>query len=115
MQLDPILFAAADVHAPSSNTAAIVTYAAETGDKYHMIRGVVWSYSADPTSATLKIEDGSGTVVWGPHYITKGGPGEIWFGNARGSAATALIITLAAGGSGISGVLTVIGHRVGRL
>ena len=76
--MQPIPASTADVHAPSSNTAAVVTYAA-VSDRRHALGGVAWSYSAAPTGGSLKIEDGSGNVVFGPHAITSAGPGVIYF------------------------------------
>lgn len=108
-----------DVHAPTSNTAAIVTYAAlpassATSGGYpsgaHVITGVGWSYSAAPTGGNLKVEDGSGNVVFSAD-ITAAGPGEIIFPlPKRGAANTAMVVTLAAGGGGITGKVSVLNH-----
>ena len=98
-----------DVHAPASNTAAVVTYAAVT-DRQHSVSGVAWSYSAAPTGGNLKIEDGSGTTVFSID-ITAAGPGVVYFTPPKtGTRNTALIITLAAGGSGVSGKVSILGH-----
>jgi hypothetical protein len=99
-----------DVSAPASNTAAVVTYAA-VSDRRHAVSGVAWSYSAAPTGGNLKIEDGSGTTVFSLD-ITAAGPGAFYFSPSPkvGSLNTALILTLAAGGSGVSGKLSVLGH-----
>ncbi len=98
-----------DVHAPSSNTAAVLTYSAVTGQR-HVLSGLAWSYSATPTSGNLKIEDGAGTTIFSLD-ITTAGPGFVPFAPPlSGSASTALIVTLAAGGSGVSGKLNVLGH-----
>lgn len=95
--------AAANIHLPSSNTAAVVTFAAAGSGVSNVIGGVAWSYSATPTAGNLKIEDGSGTTVFSID-ITSAGPGFIPFARPlRGATNTALIITLAAGGSGVSG------------
>ena len=99
-----------DVHAPAANTAAVVTYTAAGAGVSHALSGIAWSYSADPTGGNLKVEDGAGNVVFSLD-ITKGGPGFIPFPQPKkGSANTALVLTLAAGGSGISGKLSVLGH-----
>src|SRR4051794_18599647 len=91
-----------DVHAPASNTAAVVTYAA-VSDRQHAITGIAWSYDGAPTGGNLKIEDGSGTTVFSID-ITAGGPGVLYFDPAKhGAKNTALIVTLAAGGSGVTG------------
>lgn len=99
-----------DVHAPGSNAAAIVTYAAGTAGTNHVITGIAWSYTAAPTGGNLKVEDGSGNTVFSVD-ITAAGPGFIPFDPAkRGTAGSAMIITLAAGGAGISGKVSVLGH-----
>jgi hypothetical protein len=72
---------------------------------------VAWSYSGDPTGGNLKIEDGSGTTVFSVDVTSKG-PGFFLFPEPlRGAANTALIVTLAAGGSGVSGKVNVLGKR----
>ncbi len=102
--------AAADIHAPAANNAAVVTYAAVAGVR-HAISGIAWSYSAAPTNGGLTIQDVSGTTVF-TIDITAAGPGVIIFPRAKKSAAvnTALIVTLAAGGGGISGKVSVLNH-----
>lgn len=104
-----VVSAAGDIHLPASNTAAVVTYAADSAAA-HIISGVVWSYSADPTGGNLKIENGSGTTVFSMD-ISSGGAGFIPFAPfKKGSLNTAMIITLAAGGSGITGKLSIPNH-----
>jgi hypothetical protein len=94
----------------AANTETVLTYAAVPG-KAHIIRGVSFSYSAAPaTGCTFTIEDGSGNVVqkWRP---TSAGPGPITFQSPiGGSANTALVLRLSAGGSGVIGTISVIGH-----
>jgi hypothetical protein len=108
--LESRLSAAADVHAPSSNAAAIVTYAAGGAGVVHVISGVAWSYSAAPTGGNLKVENGSGVTVF-TMDISTGGAGFIPFPfPKKGSANTAMITTLAAGGSGITGKVSVLNH-----
>jgi len=107
----PVAAAAADVHAPAANTAAIVTYSATAALK-HCITGIVWSYVGGiPTGGNLKIEDVSGTTVF-TMDIDEGGPGVIIFPKPKKSAAinTAMIITLAAGGAGITGKVSILNH-----
>ncbi|HYV40101.1 MAG TPA: hypothetical protein VE988_30725 [Gemmataceae bacterium] len=107
--MQPIPFSTADVHAPSSNTAAVVTYAA-VSDRRHVISGVAWSYSAAPTGGQLTIEDGSGNTVF-QIDITAAGPGVVYFTPPKnGTLNTALIATLAAGGSSVSGKISIVGH-----
>ena len=106
-----IAAAAADVHAPAANTAAVVTYAAVEAVKHH-ITGVAWSYDGGiPTNGNLLIEDVSGTTVF-TMDITEEGPGFVVFPKPKQSAAvnTAMIITLAAGGAGVTGKISVLNH-----
>ena len=108
----PVAAAAADINVPSSNTAAVVTYAADTTHK-HTISGVAWSYNATPTAGRLTIQDGSGNTVFDID-ITNAGPGFMPFQKPKQGAAinTAMIITLAAGGAGVTGKVNVLGHWV---
>lgn len=107
----PLLFGAqvspGDVHAPTSNTAAVVTYAAVTG-KSHNLEGVAWSYSAAPTGGNLKIEDSAGNTVF-TIDITSAGAGFFPF-RKRGTEGRVMTITLAAGGAGVTGKVSVLGH-----
>lgn len=107
---DPIPASSADVQAPAANTAAVVTYAAAGSRMHHVLSGIAWSYSGTPTGGNLKIEDGSGTTIFSMD-ITAAGAGYVPFTPPkRGSANTALIVTLAAGGAGITGKVSVLGH-----
>jgi hypothetical protein len=106
----PIQTSTNNVNVPASNTNAVITYAAGAAGVRHCIGGVAWSYSASPTGGRLKIEDGSGNIVFDID-ITAGGPGFVPFAQPlQGTAATALIVTLTAGGSGIQGKVTVLNH-----
>ncbi|MGV3720084.1 MAG: hypothetical protein ACO1SX_04160 [Actinomycetota bacterium] len=98
-----VLASTGDVHAPSANTAAVVTYAAAGAGVANVISGVAWSYDGDPTGGSLMIENGAGSTVF--HVaVTSKGPGFFVFPQPKkGSANTAMIITLAAGGSGVTG------------
>ena len=99
-----------DVHAPSSNTAAVVTYSAAGAGVAHVIGGIAWSYNGTPTGGNLKVEDGSGTTVFTVD-ITAAGPGCFMFSRPKkGTANTAMIVTLAAGGSGVTGKVSVTSH-----
>lgn len=101
-----------DVHAPSSNVAAVVTYPASTDGSSHHISGIAWSYAgaSDPTGGNLKVEDGSGNVVFTMDVTAKGAGVIDFVPHKRGTANRAMIITLAAGGSGITGKLSVPAH-----
>ena len=106
-----VVAAAADVNAPAVNTAAIVTYVADATKK-HVITGVAWSYIGGiPVGGNLKIEDVAGTVVFSVD-IDKPGPGSFEFPRPKiGAAAnTAMIITLAAGGAGVTGKISIENH-----
>ena len=103
---------AANKHEPASNTAAVITYAAGGAGVSHVISGVAWSYNDDPTGGNLKIEDGSGTTVFSVD-ITAAGPGFFVFPEPlRGTANTALIITLAAGGASVTGKVNALSKRL---
>jgi hypothetical protein len=99
--------AAANLHAPASNTAAIVTYSAIAG-KQHAIERVIVSYVGGTVAGgNLKIEDGSGTTVFSADIKNEGVydlPTKL-----KGTTNTALIVTLAAGGVGVSGKVNVVG------
>lgn len=106
MEIDARATTTANIHAPTSNTAAVVTKAAVTGQKTYCA-GVYWSYTAAPTNGNLKIEDVSGTTVFNLD-ITAAGPGFVQFEPPIfGTANSAFIVTLAAGGSGISGKVNI--------
>lgn len=100
--------AAGNKHLPASNTAAVVTKTAAGAGLFNACAGVYWSYSGNPTGGKLTLEDVSGTTVLEVD-ITAGGPGFLPFSPPIRNAAanTALIVTLAAGGSGITGKLAV--------
>lgn len=106
-----ILASTADVHAPASATAAVVTYAADA-TKSHKITGVAWSYiGATPVGGNLKIEDGTDTVF--TIDINQSGPGEFTFSQMKkGSINKDLVITLASGGTGVTGKVSILGHRL---
>jgi hypothetical protein len=92
-----------DTNSPAGNTAAVITYAAAGSGKFNCLGGIFWSYSGTPTNGNLKIEDGSGNTVFSMD-ITGAGAGFVPFTPPKmGSANTAMIITLAAGGGGVSG------------
>lgn len=98
---------AGNTHAPIAATAAVVTLNADT-TKPNIISQIFWSYSATPTGGSIKVEDEAGTVVFGPHYITAAGPGEVTFSPPlHGRVNKAMIITLASGAGAVVGVLTV--------
>jgi len=98
-----------DVHGPAANTAAIVTYAAAGAGVCHCISGIAYSYLGVPTGS-LKIEDGSGNVVF---QLDTGiaGVGSFQFPRPKkGSPNTDMIITLGAGGVAVTGKLSILNH-----
>lgn len=106
---DPTSQAAASghVHEPAADTAAVVTLAAAGAGVSNVLGLVAWSYDDDPTAGSLTIEDGSGTTVFKVD-VTSGGPGFFPFAPPiKGTANTAMIITLAAAGGSVSGLVSV--------
>lgn len=104
----PMLGTTKTVHAPASNTAAVVTLTAVAS--YHRaIKTIIWSYSAAPTGGRLTITDNAVTVL--DMDITAAGPGILPIGMAF-TENTQVVVTLAAGGAGISGKLTVESVRM---
>ncbi len=98
-----------DVHAPTSDTAAVLTYAASTVGQRHVIDGVQWSYNATPTGGSIIITN-AGTTVFSVS-VTAAGPGFFPFDPPlTGSENSALVITLAAGGSNVTGKINAA-HR----
>jgi len=93
-----------------TNTSVAVAYTA-IPNSCHTITGVVWSYSADPTGGNLLVQDGSNTVFC-VDVIHGGGEGLQFIPPIKGTVGNAMTITLAAGGSGIVGRVSVLGHRL---
>lgn len=98
-----------DVAIGATNTDAVITYTA-SANRAHVISGLAWSYAGETITGNLQIEDGSGNVVFSMD-VTAAGAGFITFPEAKkGSTGRAMIITLAAGGSGVDGKLNVLNH-----
>jgi hypothetical protein len=94
-----------DVAAPAANTPAVVTYAAASG-RGHVVGQLFFGYDGAPTAGKLTIEDGAGNVVF-QLPVTSAGVGPLNFTPAKeGSPNTAMIITLAAGGSSVKGYVS---------
>lgn len=91
---------------PASNTAAIVTLDAPGQYRYHVVGSIYWSYDDDPTGGRLFVTAGGNIVL--DIDITNGGPGYL-FWQPPGEALENLPVevTLAAGGAGITGKLSV--------
>jgi hypothetical protein len=92
-------------HYPEANTAAVVTIDAATGQT-HVLFEVHWSYSGNPTGGRLTVTSGDTTLV--DLNITAGGPDSLVLPRGlAGVAAANLVVTLAAGGEGVTGKLQV--------
>lgn len=107
---DEVAVASADTHhAPAANTDAVVTFSAQPGIA-HAITGIQWSYNDGPTGGQIDITIGGVEVF--KQYVTAGGAGFYQFPNGlKGAAGSAMVITLAAGGAGVSGSLDIQGYR----
>ena len=87
--------------APAANAAAVVTLPGVGGQSW-TIAGIYWSDDDDPTGGQLTLDIGGVTAF--TEYITDGGPGFFPFTPPlQVTAGAAVVITLAAGGAGISG------------
>jgi hypothetical protein len=86
---------------PAANTAAVITLTAQT-DKRWVIHGISWSYSGAPTGGRLSITFGGVTEF--DIDIASSGVGET-SAFLSGGINQAVVITLAAGGVGITGKL----------
>jgi hypothetical protein len=106
----PIAASTNDTNAPATNTNAVLTYAAAGAGVSHCLGGVAWSYIGGTPTGLLKIEDGAGNIVFQVD-IGAAGYGQINFlPPKKGTANTALIVTLTAGGAGITGKISALSH-----
>lgn len=103
-------------HLPASNTAAVISITALDGTDqkvsslaYIELEQLTWSYDGVPTGGNLKVESPSGTTLFSID-ITDSGPGFIPFSGSclKGAVGGALIITLAAAGSGVTGKVNAV-------
>lgn len=86
----------------ADNAAAAITVNADPDHCWGVV-SIEWSYSADPTGGGLKIEAGGVKIF--EIAITKGGPGQLEFRRPKhhnGIKNEQLVITLAAGGAGVT-------------
>ena len=96
-------------HEPAAATDAVNTLSASdtTADEAWVLREVAWSYDLTPSGGSLTISDG--TLTW-KLDITGAGPNSFQFDPpVKFAADTTVTITLASGGTGVSGVLSTIG------
>jgi hypothetical protein len=103
-----ILAHTSDCEFPVANADAVITKAAPGAGKHNTISAVYWSYDGTPTGGALHIDSGNSAHRIFSIDITAGGPGFMHFDPPRKiNAATALIVTLVAGGAGVTGKLNI--------
>lgn len=94
-------------HSPAANTAAVITLTAPGTGKAWVLRGICHSYSIPPAIGSGKITVAAGgTTIFEATVQQQGlmsvpglSPDSEWVVDAN----TAVVITLAAGGSGVTG------------
>jgi len=90
----------------AADTAAVITITGVPGQAVYLHR-VQWSYDGTPTGGKLTVKNGStGAILW-EQAITAAGPG----GQDPDEFATVntdMIITLAAGGGGVTGRIAAV-------
>ncbi len=93
------------VNEPAANTAAQIVLAAPGSGVSHIIGLISWSYDSLPdVGSTVIIEDETGNLF--KLDIDESGPGFIpWNPGLKAAANDAVTVTLAAGGSGINGIV----------
>lgn len=97
-----------DVSTPAANVAAVVNYAAISGQA-HVLSSIAWSYTGAPVAGNLKVEDGAGTVIFSMDIVAAGAGVLPGASPKLGTVGAAMIITLSAGGAGVVGKLS-CGH-----
>lgn len=98
----------ADVAHGAPNADCVLDYAAAGPGRQHVIGTMEYAYYTTPTSGTIRIEDGSGVVVWGPFPVGDNQTHQLRFDEEpkRFSQNTDLRIILGAAGAGVSGVVS---------
>lgn len=89
-----------------SNAAVALTFDRVMSSSCYLT-WLVWSYSNDPTGGKLTIAFGTRTIEFD---ITKGGPGSMFLPDIPSGSDTTMTVTLAAGGAGITGKLSILGR-----
>lgn len=104
---------ASDIRTPTSGQAAGVHYGADAYRR-HKIQHIDWSYDTTPVSGYVQVESPSGTVIWGPQYITSAGAGFHDFNEDElsGAMGNSMFVVLANGGPNCRGSLSIVGHRL---
>lgn len=91
-----------------TNAIVSVTIPSRGAGAYVEIRQIIFSLSEDPASAVaLTVESPSGTVIMNVD-VTKGGVGPIITGFRSPTKDAAVLVKLAAGGTGVVGKVNVI-------
>jgi hypothetical protein len=89
----------------ASNTAVVLTIAAVPGYRHYLVQ-LIWSYNATPTAGRLTIAGTKGADI--DFDITVSGPGPANFPPMAGDVNTAMVVTLAAAGGGVTGKLNAV-------
>jgi len=97
---------AGHVHEPAANTAAVVTLVAPAAGVSNVVGLVVYSYDGAPAAGSLTITD-DGTVVFKVDIVASGVGALSFVPPLKFTAATATVVTLAAGGGAVSGIVNV--------
>jgi hypothetical protein len=88
------------------NASATITIIGQQ-DSRHCLYGILWSYSADPSGGRITTQG-----LWSGDDldldVVVGGPGEFSFPPVVAEEAQNFSVTIAAGGSGITGKLAVL-------
>lgn len=90
---------------PSTNTAATVTF--DGVDRVvHQLDSIQWSYVGGSLSGgNIKVDSPSGTTIW-ELDVAAAGPNSVVFRNGlRGAEGQAIVVTLAAGGADVQGIV----------
>jgi hypothetical protein len=102
----PIKATTADTATSTANAAAAITYAAAPGFQ-HGVHALVVSYAGGTASGSVKIEDAAGTVVFFADIPAAGIYSIPFPAPLVGTKGAAMVVTLAAGGSGVVGKLNI--------
>lgn len=104
-----VAMSADDVDEAAADADAQVIYAA-SGSLSHVLGGIAWSYGETPAAdMRLTIEDAGDTVF--SVEVTGQGPGFFPFNPPKyGTAGEGVTVTLTAGGTGITGTVSVLSH-----
>jgi hypothetical protein len=102
----PVKATTADTSTSAAAGATSITYAAVAGLQ-HAVHSIVASYAGGTASGSIKIEDGAGTTVFFADIPAAGIYTIPFSAPLVGSKGAALVVTLAAAGSGVVGKLNV--------